>query len=279
MQMGGVWEDTADTGWVLHACHYMRVTGATGEGRFRNDRWVLDYTFEPGGRYRVGHAGNPWRVREARTGHLYAPGTVYWEDFQETTHRHSGFFLFTGPETHILQSWTDGAGYAQFTDPLGFLGDCIREGAQAGRHEGSKGRLLAQAHLYRALALLHGALHETGSRYRIAGEAAPHEMPFVDAVDGFLRRHLGERLGLADVARAVHVSPSTLSHRYRRETGQTPMQRLRQLRLDLAKALLHKGYALEHIAEVTGHCDAFHLSRVFKQAEGVAPRYYLESKG
>ena len=68
-------------------------------------------------------------------------------------------------------------------------------------------------------------------------------------------------------------------HRYGAETGQPPVQRLRQLRMDLAMALFHKGYGLDHIAEATGHCDAFHLSRVFKQAEGVVPRGYLEGKG
>jgi len=279
MQIGAAWEGITDTGWVLHACHYTRLRGATGEGRFGDTRWVLDYAFAPCGRYRLGEGNADWRVREARTAHLYAPGTVYWEDGEGAPGRHSGFFIFTGGDGAALRAWTRGAGYAEFTDPLGVLGDCIREGVQAGQHEGSRGHLEALSYLYRALALLHGAVHQKGPHYEVGSTSTPRgEASFADAVDAYLRRALGERVRLSDVARAVHMSPSTLSHRYHRETGQTPMRRLRQLRMDLAKALLHKGYNLDHIAEATGHCDGFHLSRVFKQAEGMAPRDYLAAR-
>jgi transcriptional regulator GlxA family with amidase domain len=81
-------------------------------------------------------------------------------------------------------------------------------------------------------------------------------------------RRLSEPLSLARLAASLHVSPSTLSHRFRRETGLSPMQALIGLRLNKAQALLRTGMTLEEIARQTGFCDAFHLSKSYKRRHG-----------
>jgi len=70
------------------------------------------------------------------------------------------------------------------------------------------------------------------------------------------------------------MSVSALAHRYRAATGETPMTTVKRARLDLAKGLLAKGYRLKEIASQVGFADEFHLSKTFKQVEGVSPRAY-----
>jgi AraC-like DNA-binding protein len=60
-----------------------------------------------------------------------------------------------------------------------------------------------------------------------------------------------------------------------------PVARLERVREPLdtrgrhIRALLLRRISLKEIAAATGFTDVFHLSRVFKQAEGVSPRKYL----
>ena len=46
-------------------------------------------------------------------------------------------------------------------------------------------------------------------------------------------------------------------------------------RIELAKTLALKGLPLKRVAEETGFFDAYHLSKAFKKAAGMAPRDYL----
>jgi AraC-like DNA-binding protein len=101
------------------------------------------------------------------------------------------------------------------------------------------------------------------------------EISFAEKVDDYLREHSAERLTLAGIARHLHVSPSTLSHRYRQEAGRSPMKRLIEIRIGMAKGLLFRGYPLKTIAEQTGFSDMYHLSKTFKRQEGVSPRAFL----
>jgi AraC-like DNA-binding protein len=111
---------------------------------------------------------------------------------------------------------------------------------------------------------------------RLIGHPAPITVSaFVRETDAYLSRHLAGPVILADLAQHLHVSVSTLSHRFHAETGETPMSRLMRLRLHQAKTLMLSGQKLSAIAEATGFSDMAHLSRTFKRAEGVSPREYL----
>jgi len=83
---------------------------------------------------------------------------------------------------------------------------------------------------------------------------------------------------LADLARALHLSPSSLSHRYRTAAGESPMQSLKRLRILRAKVLLLKGHSLADVAEQLGFYDQVHLSVTFKKSEGVSPRAFLNGQ-
>jgi transcriptional regulator GlxA family with amidase domain len=119
----------------------------------------------------------------------------------------------------------------------------------------------------------------TGDETRLIGHPAPAAAPsdLVQKTNAYLSKHLGEPIVLADLAKHLHVSISTLSHRYHEETGETPMSRLMRLRLNQARIMLMGGQKLSAIVEAAGFCDMAHLSRTFKRFEGVSPREYLRT--
>jgi AraC-like DNA-binding protein len=101
------------------------------------------------------------------------------------------------------------------------------------------------------------------------------QQPDTDLVErfhAFVHEHLGEKLMLADVAAALSVSPSHLSHAYKDMTGESPMRALRRLRLIQARHLItHTNGTLEQIAQQTGFADAYHLSHRFRDHFGYPP--------
>lgn len=249
-------------------------------GRYHCRLWVLDYAFSSHGSVRVGSTRRPWRVRPARTAHLYPPDTVYWEDTREERGpRHSGYLLFAGGEYTALAERVDSASrHARFLDPEGVLGRLIESAARWGADSGEAGFWEAQAALCRALHRLVNAERVDAGTYRVGSATMSAETDFVREVNRLLGLDLAVPLSLAQVAAQMHVSVSVLSHRYRREAGMAPMAACRALRIDRAKALLMRGFPLNTIAEELGFSDAFHLSKAFKQVVGLAPRHFLRDQ-
>ncbi|OGV77417.1 MAG: hypothetical protein A3K19_12595 [Lentisphaerae bacterium RIFOXYB12_FULL_65_16] len=248
----------------------------------RQALWVLDYEFATYGRVRVKSPRMPWCTRLPRVAHLYPPGTEYWEDTrQETGLRHSTWFLFSGgAEAGLGQLITARYGYARFLDATGQLGETIRQGARIGQRYGDDGFWRAQTLLCEALHLLLHAEPVEAETFRIGADGAPGgRSDLVDAVQAYIEEHITESMTVADIAEHVHVSVSGLAHRYREETGESPMATRARLRLDRAKSLLLKGQPLKAIAEQLGFSDAFHLSKAFKKAEGLSPREFLRKAG
>ena len=243
--------------------------------------WALDYEFTTYGRYRVRSARNPWRPREPRTAHLYPAGATYWEDTRgETGFRHSAWVTFTGGEAAGLDRLVvPEAGYARFVDTGEEMGRLLRQAALAGQQRGESGFWQAQSLLMAALDMLFAARRVGRESYRIGAPASPTEPDFVQRVQRFLRERLSERVTLADIAHHLRVSVSTLSHRYKRECGETPIETLARLRIAHARALLDRGLPLKAIAARLGFADAFHLSKTFKRLEGVSPRQYVARGG
>ncbi|MFA5205044.1 MAG: helix-turn-helix transcriptional regulator [Lentisphaeria bacterium] len=88
-----------------------------------------------------------------------------------------------------------------------------------------------------------------------------------------VRRDLGRPWDVAQLARAVAMSPSHFHATVVRLCRVSPMQRVRQLRLDRAQnLLLTTEHTLERIAELTGYRSAFALSKSFRKVVGVSPR-------
>ena len=91
----------------------------------------------------------------------------------------------------------------------------------------------------------------------------------------FIELHAFERIGLAEIAGQVGLSPFTIAHQFRAATGQTPYGYLLELRLTRAKHLLATTESLvTSIASSIGFDELAHFSRWFTKATGVAPSIY-----
>lgn len=245
--------------------------------KHRFDGWMLDYCFSEGFEYRIGSWATPWVRRNPNEACLYTPGTVHWERCLQP-HGHGAyvkFWLNDGPWFSYNARASIRFGM-RFQDPEGVLAAVIREAVEIGQGKGKAGFWEEQSCLCRILPLLFTADLIGPDLFRLRSRRAAFASPFVTQVRAYLTEHLHERVHLPDLARAMGLSVSPVSRRYRRETGETPLMTHTRLRIARAKTMLTMGTPLKQIAEDLGFCDIYHLSRCFKRIEDVSPRHYLK---
>jgi AraC family transcriptional regulator len=84
-----------------------------------------------------------------------------------------------------------------------------------------------------------------------------------------------EPITLGDLARAVDVSKTHLSRLFQATLGVSPIEALRQVRLDRAVTLLTRtNLPIHEIATRTGFPNPFHFSKVFSAVYGNSPRAF-----
>ncbi len=109
-------------------------------------------------------------------------------------------------------------------------------------------------------------------------ERSIHEQKYealVRKITDYLDQHYTEALSLEQVARWMHISPSHLSHLFKRETGLSPMQYVIHRRIGEAQSLLMETQLPIHeIEERLGFGSSCHLTSMFKKYVGISPREY-----
>jgi transcriptional regulator GlxA family with amidase domain len=94
----------------------------------------------------------------------------------------------------------------------------------------------------------------------------------------FMRRNAAKPLSVLTVARHVAMSPSHFAHRFRALARVSPMQYLKQLRLNEARALmLSEGLGVGEAAQRVGYESPSHFTRDFKSSFGAAPAVYVRA--
>lgn len=79
------------------------------------------------------------------------------------------------------------------------------------------------------------------------------------------------------IAQAAYVSPSYLSHLFRRSMGESVMGYLTRLRMEMAKKLLREGsFSVSDIGKRVGYPNPSYFARVFKKIVQISPREYAE---
>ncbi|MDD5678030.1 MAG: AraC family transcriptional regulator [Kiritimatiellae bacterium] len=247
--------------------------------RHSNPYWVLDYSLSDLGLFKVGRRTAPWLRHAAGEALLYPPHTPYWEDMSSVKPpiRNAWLMFCGGPGAGLDTLVRSAAGYARFVDPEGRLGRLIEQAAEVGQLEGDGGFWKAMGLLCEALDLLRHSVPINVDTYRIPATILPETPTLATAVTAYLREHMAQRLSLGIMAGHLHVSVSTLSHRYRAETGESPIATLIRLRIQQARNLLMKGQRLKTIAATLGFSDVYHLSKMFKRVEGRSPRQFVKA--
>jgi AraC-like DNA-binding protein len=91
----------------------------------------------------------------------------------------------------------------------------------------------------------------------------------------FIEEHAGEELSLARVAKAVSISPTHLSEKFKEVTGFNFVDYVARTRFERACALLSDaGVRISEIAFEAGFQSLSQFNRVFKKLSGKSPRAY-----
>lgn len=98
---------------------------------------------------------------------------------------------------------------------------------------------------------------------------------YVLKADSIIQRRYSEKLTLKSVAGELGVTPNYLSALYKSGTGMDFSERLCELRMKKAEALvLEGGHSVLDIAQAVGFDDESHLRRRFKQYFGISVKEY-----
>lgn len=104
------------------------------------------------------------------------------------------------------------------------------------------------------------------------GEADPRR---IDAVLGWIRRHLGRDLTVAAAARVARVTPGAFSRYFRHEVGKTFTGYVNDVRCSEACVLLRRtDKAVAVIAQQCGFTTLSHFNRQFRLRFGLTPREF-----
>ena len=94
-------------------------------------------------------------------------------------------------------------------------------------------------------------------------------------IDRYINDNLGCRMQLADIARGVFVSTSTVSHKTKEITGQSVCELILMRRLARARDYLaHTDLKISDVAALVGIGNYNYFSRVFRCVNGYSPTEY-----
>lgn len=99
----------------------------------------------------------------------------------------------------------------------------------------------------------------------------------VRQITAYLDHHYTEAITLEEISASLHISPSHLSHLFKKETGIAPMQYVIHRRIGEAQSLLMETrLPIHEIEERLGFGSSCHLTAMFKKYVGIAPREYRQ---
>lgn len=100
----------------------------------------------------------------------------------------------------------------------------------------------------------------------------------IDHVIRYINRHYAEDITLTDICDELSISLSSISHTFKKVTGQSFREYLTSVRLRSAKSLLkHSKLSITEISYAVGYNDSNYFSCIFKSHTGMSPRLYRSS--
>ena len=116
--------------------------------------------------------------------------------------------------------------------------------------------------------------------FRDGGEAAaPSGDGYIYGhIVSYLHNHIGEKILLADVANFCHYSPSFVARLFKKRSGMTVNDYLKDIRLKKARELLIKtDMQIPEIAEACGFSDTNYFISCFSRKYGTPPKKFRAS--
>lgn len=107
---------------------------------------------------------------------------------------------------------------------------------------------------------------------------ARHYSKAVNDCCDYIDEHVREKLLVTDVAAFVGLHPHYLSRRFRKETGQTVKDYIRDTKISEAKSLLrYSRLSLTEISELLSFSSQSSFTYTFRQATGITPDQFRKS--
>ena len=259
---------------VVNSVHvYPLKLGSVGNF-INSSKWALEYHSKDAGFIELRDEPGKWRKRQANSVHIYAPGCYYREDTRKADlPLEENYLLFTDGEKCGFKHLIDpDLQFAILNDHEDKVGDLMRKAGELCEDNGERAFWKVQSLFMEIIQLLTSASKTGEGKWIIGG--ADNDISFSDEVETYLRKNIAENVKTSDIARYMKVSESSLNHRFKNDTGVSPIARLIEIRMDFAKSLLLKGERLTTIADMTGFYDEYHLSKTFKKQTGLSPRSF-----
>ena len=91
----------------------------------------------------------------------------------------------------------------------------------------------------------------------------------------FMEQHFGEKITVERLAGLSYVSASSLTHKFKKELGISPIEYLIDIRIQKSKKYLQRGQLpLTEVAVLCGFSSLYHFCRAFRQKVGMTPSQY-----
>jgi transcriptional regulator GlxA family with amidase domain len=102
-----------------------------------------------------------------------------------------------------------------------------------------------------------------------------HEDAVIRRCQDWIARHYMAANPVGEMIARSGLSPTSFARRFRRATGERPMDYVHQLRVDQAKRLLETtASAVDGVGHTVGYEDPASVRRIFKRTTSLTPRDY-----
>jgi AraC-like DNA-binding protein len=108
-------------------------------------------------------------------------------------------------------------------------------------------------------------------------EASTSSVQLLDRAVRYVKLHLKEVSGTAEIAKALHCNPDYLGRKFKENFARTLTDEIHRQRINYAKKILLE--SVMNVAEVAmeaGFDDPVYFRKIFKRIAGIAPRAYRQ---
>lgn len=102
--------------------------------------------------------------------------------------------------------------------------------------------------------------------------------PLTKRIASYILDHLPSPLSVNRLAEEFYLNPSSLSRKFKKETGFAVTEFINHHRIKLAQYYLEHGYHnISEVAYLVGYSDSNYFCRIFKKITSIPPTQYLEN--